>query len=231
MGNSDLLPVTVPAARGFGRCFDIVCALAGLLLLGPALLLIALLILLFDGRPVLFRQERIGRKGKPFQLWKFRTMRTQEPGSKGPLITAAGDPRITKLGRWLRRLKVDELPQLYNVLRGQMSVVGPRPEVQQYVHFEEPSWQVVLSVRPGLTDLATLAYVDEEQTLAVCEEPEVQYRETILPGKLALNVRYLRLRSRRTDLRLVVLTILYVLHLGPRDQDWIQEFLSMEQLT
>jgi len=112
-----------------------------------------------------------------------------------------------------------------------MSVVGPRPEVERYVHFEEPSWQVVLSVRPGLTDLATLAYVDEEDTLAVYEDPELQYRETILPRKLALNVQYLRLRSRHTDLRLVVLTILYVLHLRRRGQDWIDEFLPKEQPT
>jgi lipopolysaccharide/colanic/teichoic acid biosynthesis glycosyltransferase len=229
--NSDRLPGAVPAVRGCGRCFDIVCALAGLLLLGPALLLIALLVLLFDGGPVLFRQERMGRRGKPFQLWKFRTMRTQRPGSKGPLITAAGDPRITKLGCWLRRLKLDELPQLYNVLLGQMSVIGPRPEVKGYVHFEEPSWQVVLSVRPGLTDLATLVYVDEEQTLAVCEDPEVHYRETILPRKLALNVHYLRLRTRPTDLLLVLLTILYVLRLGRRGQNWIHKFPPMEQLT
>jgi lipopolysaccharide/colanic/teichoic acid biosynthesis glycosyltransferase len=131
----------------------------------------------------------------------------------------------------LRKLKVDELPQLYNVLRGEMSIIGPRPEVKRYVHFEEPSWQLVLSVRPGLTDLATLAYVDEEQTLAAYEDPEIHYRETVLPRKLALNAHYLRLRSRRTDLRLVVLTILYVLHLGRRDQDWIHKFLLVEQST
>lgn len=228
---SDWLTGTLPATRGCGRCFDVVCAFAGLLLLGPLLLLIALLILFLDGRPVLFRQERVGRRGKPFLVWKFRTMRTQAPGSKGPLITAACDPRITKLGSWLRRLKLDELPQLYNVLRGQMSVIGPRPEVKRYVHLEDPSWRLVLSVRPGLTDLATLAYVDEEETLAIYEDPEVEYRETILPRKLALNVQYLRLRSRHTDLRLVVLTILYVLHLRRRGQDWIDKFLPMEQLT
>jgi len=227
----DSLSGAETAARGCGRCFDVVCAAAGLLLLGPLLLVIALLILLFDGRPVLFRQERMGRRGAPFRMWKFRTMRVQSPGSEGSLITAAGDPRITKLGRWLRRLKVDELPQLYNVLLGQMSVIGPRPEVQAYVEFEDPSWQVVLSVRPGLTDLATLAYVNEEETLAICEDPEIHYRSTILPRKLALNVHYLRLRSRRTDLRLVVLTILCLMHLGPRNQDWIHEFPSMEQPT
>src|SRR5512138_3093876 len=143
--DSNLRPATESAGRGCGRYFDIVCAFAGLVLLGPLLLLIALLILLFDGRPVLFRQERMGRRGQPFQIWKFRTMRTARLGSEGPLITAAGDPRITKLGRCLRRLKLDELPQLYNVMRGQMSVVGPRPEVKGYVQFEAPSWQLVLS--------------------------------------------------------------------------------------
>lgn len=229
--NSDWLRGTKQAVRGCGRCFDIGCSFAALLLLGPALLLIALLILLFDGRPVLFRQERMGLRAKPFRMWKFRTMRTPGPGYKGPLITAAGDPRITKLGCWLRRLKVDELPQLYNVLRGQMSVIGPRPEVKTYVHLEEPCWQAVLSVRPGLTDLATLAYLDEEEALAVCGDPEVDYRETILPRKLALNVHYLRVRSRRTDLGLIVLTIFYLLHLGRRDKNWIRRFLPMERLT
>jgi len=112
-----------------------------------------------------------------------------------------------------------------------MSVIGPRPEVKKYVHLEDPSWRLVLSVRPGLTDLATLAYVDEEETLAVYEDPEIEYRETISPRKLALNVQYLRLRSRHTDLRLVVLTILYVLHLRRRGQEWLDKFLPIGQLT
>ena len=118
-----------------------------------------------------------------------------------------------------------------NVMRGQMSVVGPRPEVKGYVQFEAPSWQLVLSVRPGLTDLATLAYVDEEETLAVCADPEIHYREMVLPRKLALNVHYLHLRSRRTDLYLIGLTILYVLHLGRWDRNWIHKLLPMEQPT
>lgn len=225
---SQLLPGIVVRTAGCGRCFDIVCAVAGLLVLWPALLLIALVILIFDGPPLLFRQERVGLRGKPFRIWKFRTMTPGLPGADDLLITAAGDPRITKLGRWLRESKLDELPQLLNVLVGEMSVIGPRPEVSRYVQLDAPVWQAALAVRPGITDLATLAYVDEALALAAQRDPEAYYRDTILPRKLGLNVRYLQLRSWRTDLQMILLTAGHVLGLAPRDQGWMQKFLAAE---
>jgi lipopolysaccharide/colanic/teichoic acid biosynthesis glycosyltransferase len=129
----------------------------------------------------------------------------------GPAITAAGGGRVTKVGRWLRAYKLDELPQLWNVLRGEMSLVGPRPEVRRYVDERDPVWQRVLSVRPGITDLATLVYRNEEQLLGEAEEPERFYREQVLPEKLRLNLRYLELSSLARDWRLLVLTVGYSL--------------------
>jgi lipopolysaccharide/colanic/teichoic acid biosynthesis glycosyltransferase len=167
-----------------------------------------MLILCDDGAPVFFGQTRIGRKGRPFRIWKFRTMRA---GSRGRPITAAGDHRITRVGSVLRRCKLDELPQLFNVLRGDMSLVGPRPEVPEYVQIEEPVWQAVLQVRPGVTDVASLVYRDEEKLLGTSADPNALYRETVLPSKLALNLGYLRSRSFGSDLRLILLTIRYSL--------------------
>ena len=188
--------------------FDEVCAAAGLLLLTPVFAAIALLILCDDGTPVIFGQTRVGRKGRPFRIWKFRTMRA---GSRGSSITAAGDHRVTRVGAFLRRCKLDELPQLFNVLRGDMSLVGPRPEVPEYVRIEEPVWQAVLQVRPGVTDVASLVYRDEEKLLGTSADPNALYRETVLPSKLALNLGYLRSRSFGSDLHLILLTIRYSL--------------------
>lgn len=174
----------------------------------PVLVVSAILILWHDGRPILFGQKRIGKGGRPFRMWKFRTMRA---GSRGTAITAAGDARITRIGAVLRKHKVDELPQLFNVLRGEMSLVGPRPELPEFVKLDAPIWQVVLQVRPGLTDLATLLFRDEENLLATSSDPLALYRETILPAKLILNVAYLRSRSFLRDLKLICLTAHYSL--------------------
>lgn len=190
------------------RLFDVICAAAGLVMLLPVLFVTAILILWNDGRPVLFSQKRIGKGGKPFRIWKFRTMRS---GSLGTTITAAGDARITPIGAALRKHRLDELPQLFNVLRGDMSLVGPRPEVPEFVKLDAPIWQVVLQVPPGLTDLATLLFRDEENLLATSSDPLALYRETILPTKLILNVAYLRSRSFLRDLRLIYLTAQYSL--------------------
>ena len=221
---------TKPAVRnrGCGRCFDVACAGAGLLVLSPVFLLVALIVLAFDGWPLFFRQERVGLGGKPFRIWKFRTMTPPRPGHAEPLLTSAGNSRITRVGRWLREFKLDELPQLWNVLIGEMSLIGPRPEVQRYVDPDAPEWKVVLGVRPGITDLATLAYVDEEQTLAACQDVERHYREIVLPKKLALNVRYVQLRSWRSDLELILLTLMEILHLGRWNQSWMKRFLPAE---
>ena len=186
------------------RAFDMACAVIGLAISMPVLLALAMLILVNDGFPVLFSQRRIGKDGKPFRIWKFRTMRT---GSRGAVITAAGDVRVTRTGATLRRYKLDELPQLFNVLRGDMSLVGPRPEVPEFVRLETPIWQAVLQVRPGLTDPATLLYRDEERLLAASNDPVVLYRDTILPAKLILNLAYLRSRSFWRDLKLICLTV------------------------
>lgn len=190
------------------RLFDATCAATGMLVLMPVFAGLALLIVWDDGLPVLFSQTRVGRSGRPFRIWKFRTMRRD---SHGGVITAAGDARVTRAGAVLRRSKLDELPQLFNVLKGDMSLVGPRPEVAEHVQLEAPMWQAVLQVRPGITDLASLLYRNEEELLAAAGDPNALYRESVLPAKLLLNLKYLQSRSFWLDLKLILLTICYSL--------------------
>jgi lipopolysaccharide/colanic/teichoic acid biosynthesis glycosyltransferase len=181
-------------------------ALAGLVALSPLLAVIAAAIAVETGFPVLFRQRRVGRGGTDFYLLKFRSMAS---GTKGPSITRSGDSRITGVGRFLRRYKLDEIPQLWNVVRGEMDLIGPRPEVPHYVDLSDPLWKAVLMTRPGISDLATLVYRNEEEALAAVPDPERFYRETILPDKLALNLRYMRRRSPASDFRLLFWTVRY----------------------
>jgi lipopolysaccharide/colanic/teichoic acid biosynthesis glycosyltransferase len=188
----------------FIRCLDVAAALAGLVILAPLLVAIGIAVVLADGFPVLFRQLRVGMNGSPFHLLKFRSMRT---GVAGTRITAGRDNRVTALGRLLRRYKLDELPQLWNVLAGDMSLIGPRPEVPAFVDLDLPVWREVLRVRPGITDLASLVYRDEERLLQGRADPEAYYRQVILPDKLGLNVAYLRARSWSRDLRILLLTL------------------------
>jgi lipopolysaccharide/colanic/teichoic acid biosynthesis glycosyltransferase len=188
------------------RFFDVAAATLGLVLLTPLFLVLPLLILAADGPPVLYSQMRIGKNGKLFRIWKFRTMR---PNSRGGRITAAGDSRVTRVGAVLRKFKLDELPQLFNVLIGDMSLVGPRPEVPEFVRLAAPIWQAVLQVRPGVTDLATLLFRDEEKLLGSSTDPVAFYRETVLPTKLILNLGYIRYRSFGRDLKLLLLTVFY----------------------
>jgi lipopolysaccharide/colanic/teichoic acid biosynthesis glycosyltransferase len=195
-----------PQPSAARRLVDLTAALFLLVLASPLLLLIGAAVRLQDGGPVFFRQERIGCGGRPFRLWKFRTMST---GRSGAAITRSGDSRITAVGKFLRAYKLDELPQLWNVLRGDMSLIGPRPEVPCFVDGRNPVWQAVHSVRPGITDLATLVYRDEERILAGFADPERGYRETVLPAKLALNLEYLERRSALRDLKLLLLTVRY----------------------
>lgn len=183
---------------------DVVFAGAGLALSLPVLAGLGLAIWCEDGWPVLFRHTRIGRNGVPFELLKLRTMRRSNWGSQ---ITAAGDKRITRVGQILRRYKLDELPQLWNVIRGDMSLVGPRPESPNYVDANDPVWREVLLARPGITGLASLMYHDEERILAQSADPERYYRAEILPAKLALTLAYAKTRSLLGDLKLIVLTI------------------------
>ena len=172
----------------------------------PLMAAAAAAVWLEDGFPVFFRQTRVGRGNRPFRLLKFRSMRKDAAGSK---LTAGGDRRITVAGRVLRKYKLDELPQLWNVIRGEMSIVGPRPEVPEYVDAASPQWRAVLRHRPGITDLATLMYRNEEEILAAACDPERYYRETLLPAKLALNLRYAASSSAWTDLKLILLTLRY----------------------
>ncbi len=188
------------------RAFDLVMSAILLAAACPLMAAIAMAILWDDGRPVLFRQRRVGRHGEPFTILKFRSMRMRRGG---PEITSRGDHRVTRTGRFLRRYKLDELPQLWNVLRGEMSLVGPRPEVPRYVDPAEPAWRRVHLVRPGITDLATLVYRDEELILSGFPDPERGYLDTVLPAKLALNLEYLDRRSPSRDLRLLALTVCY----------------------
>jgi lipopolysaccharide/colanic/teichoic acid biosynthesis glycosyltransferase len=193
------------------RLFDLVAAGTGLLLLAPLLLALALWIRLDSPGPALFRQRRVGRHGVPFAILKFRTMRRQASAAAGTAdaqLTVGQDPRITRAGRFLRRSKLDELPQLFNVVLGTMSLVGPRPEVPRYVDCWPPeARRTVLSVRPGITDWAAILYKDENAILGQAADPERAYVETILPVKLAYYQRYVHERSFWLDLRIIARTL------------------------
>ena len=191
------------------RLLDVTVAGTLLLVLAPLLGVLALLVRATSTGPALFRQIRIGRNGRPFVLLKLRTMRADAPG---PVITAGGDPRITRFGAWLRRTKLDELPQLWNVLRGDMSLVGPRPEVPDYVALYTAAQRAALRVRPGLTDPASLAWADEAATLATFAEPHRAYADVVLPRKLALSLAYLERRTVWSDLGVVMRTVGHLEH-------------------
>jgi lipopolysaccharide/colanic/teichoic acid biosynthesis glycosyltransferase len=189
------------------RVFDLVCAVLGLLLLAPLLLTVAVWIKLDSPGPVIFRQQRVGRFGVPFRIHKFRTM-THAQAPQGPLITVGEDVRITRAGHWLRRHKLDELPQLIDVLKGDMSVVGPRPEVPRYVAmYPDAMRERVLAVRPGITDPASLVFRGESAQLAAAPDPEREYVEVIMPRKLALAADYADHANLLTDLGLVLQTL------------------------
>lgn len=188
------------------RLFDLLVALPMLLLAILPMACIAAAIVLTDGFPVLFRQERVGRGGRPFTLLKFRSMRgAPRTGSGG--FEPGQTSRVTAIGRLLRRTKLDELPQILNVIRGEMSVVGPRPEVPRWTKVHTELWEQVLSVRPGLTDPASLAFADEEAILAAAPDAEVAYRDEVLPRKLRLAADYARTRSVLGDLRILGATV------------------------
>lgn len=187
------------------RCVDILVATIALVVLSPGLLVVAAAIKLDSRGPVFFRQTRIGRQFRPFRILKFRTM-TDAPAT-GPQITASNDLRITSVGRWLRRSKLDELPQLFNVLCGNMSLVGPRPEVPKYVEMFREDFREVLSVRPGITDPASICFRNEEQLLAQESDAERAYVDKILPAKLALAKAYVRGGWLGSDLILIIKTL------------------------
>ena len=197
--------------RLFGkRLFDLCASALGLLLLSPLFLLLAILIRLESTGPAFFRQVRVGRDARRFLLVKFRTM-VRDAESLGSGLTAAGDARVTRLGRLLRQAKLDEFPQLWNVLRGDMSLVGPRPELPQFVHHYTSAQRHVLSVRPGITDPASLFYRDESALLAAQADPGRFYRDFILPHKLALSLEYIRGIAFARDLVLILRTLRAIL--------------------
>lgn len=186
------------------RLFDLIVATAGLLALWPLFVAVALIIKIDSPGPVFFRQERVGRGFSTFTMLKFRTMAT---GADGPLLTAGEDPRITRVGHVLRRTKIDELPQLINVVKGEMSLVGPRPEVPRYVHMFRHEYESILRCRPGLTDPASLEYRDEAAVLAAADDPEQLYIAEVLPHKLALSRTYAEESSLWLDLRIILRTL------------------------
>lgn len=198
------------AALFFKRCFDIVASAFGLLFLAIPFLFVAVAIRCTSKGPVYFRQERVGKNGKTFRIFKFRTMVT-DAESKGLQITVGGDARITKVGALLRKTKIDELPQLINVLLGQMSFVGPRPEVPRYVEMYSEYQKNVLRIRPGITELASIIYRDENDILAASEDPEKAYVEEIMPKKIELNMEYMKKMNVFYDIKLIFMTFAAVL--------------------
>lgn len=198
------------AKRGYHmlkRAFDVAVSALALLLLVPVFILIALLIKLEDGGPVFYRGVRVGRHGKLFRIYKFRTM-VPDAERLGGSATPDDDPRITKIGKLLRKYKLDELPQLINVLKGEMSLVGPRPEVPRYVEMFSEEEKAILSVRPGITDWASLWDFDEGAILAGSSDPEKDYMEKIRPTKIRLQLKYVREATFLTDVKIILLTIL-----------------------
>ncbi len=191
------------------RVLDVAIAGAGLVATTPILAVACLAIVVESPGPVLFRQARVGKRRQLIQTLKLRTM-VDDAASRGPQITTSGDPRITRVGRWLRRSKLDELPQLWNVVRGDMSLVGPRPEVPRYVETYGPEWDELFTVRPGITDLATVTFRDEERLLARATDRERAYREVIMPMKLGLSLEGVRNGSIARDLEMLARTAIAI---------------------
>jgi len=183
---------------------DVFVAAAALVVLCPLMFVVSTAVFFTSSGGILFAHERIGRNRRAFRVLKFRTMYSNSAGSP---ITVSGDSRITPIGRWLRRYKIDELPQLINVLRGEMSIVGPRPEVRKYVDLLPGPYAVILSVRPGITDYASVAFRHEERLLAMSVDPERTYVHDILPMKVDLALRYVATMSLRTDVDLLIATV------------------------
>jgi len=188
------------------RLFDILISAIALAVLSPLLLIVALLVKVTSLGPVFFRQERIGRDFRPFRIYKFRSM-VQDAPRQGSQVTFGADPRITVVGRFLRATKIDELPQLINVLTGDMSLVGPRPEVRKYVEMFHDDYAEVLRVRPGITDMASIKYRNEAEILGCSNNPEKEYTERVLPEKIRLGKEYARRPSLWSDFVIILKTL------------------------
>lgn len=203
-------PLVLP--KGIPRGVEAMLALLGLIVLAPVLGVVAIAIAVTSRGPVVFRQQRVGRGGRPFTLYKFRTMRAS---SSGPQVTSSGDTRVTRVGKLLRKTKLDELPQLLNVLKGDMSFVGPRPEVPQYVNLEDSRWQRVLMAKPGITDPVTIGLRNEEELLGARQgNVEDYYLTTLQPDKLRGYIEYLETRNWWRDITICLRTVQAVVNKG-----------------
>lgn len=200
------------------RLFDVVFSVLGLLILFPVFLILYLLIVLESRGGGFYVQSRVGRNGKDFRLYKFRSMYIG--ADKKGLITVGGrDPRMTKTGVFLRRFKLDELPQLFNVLRGDMSLVGPRPELRYYVDMYTPEQRKVLTVRPGITDYASIEYVDENRILGSAVDPQQAYLKEIMPHKILLNMRYIEAQSLNEYFKVIFLTLWHIVKRNKKPEE------------
>lgn len=198
--------VEKPANDVIKRIFDFLASLVGIIILSPVLIIVSFIIKFSSKGPVFFKQVRVGKAGKEFEILKFRTMVT-DAEKLGKQITVGRDPRITPIGHFLRKYKLDELPQLFNVLFGDMSLVGPRPEVPYYTKFYNVEQQVVLNVKPGITDYASIKYSDENAILGASANPEETYINQVMPDKLNINLEYIAKRSVVEDIRVILLTL------------------------
>lgn len=196
------------------RVFDFIASLIVLIFLSPLFIIFSILIKLDSHGPAFFCQVRIGKAFKPFRFYKFRTM-VVDAEKKGLSITKEGDLRITRIGGFLRKYKLDELPQLFNVLKGDISIVGPRPEVVKYVEIFRQDYKDILTVKPGITDYATIEFRDEEGVLKKYDNPEEGYIQEVLPIKIRLYKRYINEKSFLTDIRLIILTLWRIVRNNP----------------
>lgn len=190
------------------RCFDILVSFFGIVFLLPLFAITALVIRIKDGSPILFKQERVGKNGKIFKILKYRTMSVKQKENSSQ-ITVGEDQRITKTGRTLRKLKIDELPQLFNVLKGEMSFVGPRPEVKKYVDLYDDLQKEILKIKPGITELASLKYYNESEILGASDDPEREYIEKIMPDKIMLNLQYIKKMGFFYNIGIILCTIFH----------------------
>lgn len=190
------------------RCFDILVSFFGIVFLLPLFAITALVIRAKDGSPILFKQERVGKNGKIFKILKYRTMSVKQKENSSQ-ITVGEDQRITKTGKTLRKLKIDELPQLFNVLKGEMSFVGPRPEVKKYVDLYDDLQKEILKIKPGITELASLKYYNESEILGASDDPEREYIEKIMPDKIMLNLQYIKKMGFFYNIGIILRTIFH----------------------
>lgn len=195
------------------RLFDVLVSTVMSVLLSPLLLVLALAVKFSSKGPAFYMQERIGKNEKPFRIFKFRTM-FLDADKKGLLTVGGRDPRVTPVGYFLRKYKLDELPQLFNVVLGEMSLVGPRPEVKRYVEMYSTEQRKVLEVKPGITDYASIEYSNENELLGKADDPEKMYVEEIMPAKLKLNLKYVKEQSFLVDLKIIFRTLLKILPRG-----------------